>query len=74
MAGMMIQTQVDIQCDVCGVIERREHMVKFRTDALMPMTAKDLQDFGWRFERNAEWELTRVICKHCRDKTKPEVR
>lgn len=66
----MIRISVDIQCDKCKRVVHQEKSVEYRVDSLMPEATKELQDIGWRFERDADWKLTGVTCWECEEKQK----
>jgi peptide methionine sulfoxide reductase MsrB len=66
----MIRETVEIQCNRCGRHQEIQRMIVYRISGLMPSFVQELETAGWKFERDDEYKLTRVLCWHCAGKEK----
>lgn len=63
----MIRISVDVRCDKCGRVVHHEETPKWRISGLMTVACRDLRGIGWKFERDENWELKRVVCWNCNE-------
>ena len=69
----MIRDTIEIQCDKCGRHEQIQRMILYRISRLMSSFIEELEIAGWKFIRDEEYQLKKVLCPHCNIDGKPDV-
>lgn len=64
----MIRETIEIQCAKCGIVKSQQTMVSYRISSQMDVFIKVLENHGWTFIRDENYELIRVLCGHCAKK------